>query len=78
MTRLWGLLCAGLLLAGPALADEPARYNQVRLQSQESESVSNDTMYVTLIASGEARDAADGLHGREWSARVEGAVVVLE
>jgi predicted secreted protein len=58
MTRLWGLLCAGLLLAGPALADEPARYNQVRLQSQESESVSNDTMYVTLIASGEARDAA--------------------
>jgi len=58
MIRTGWLLCAALLLASPAMADEPPRYNQVRLQSQASEPVSNDTMHVTLFASGEQRDAA--------------------
>jgi len=57
--RVWVVLFVSLLLAGPVTADEQARYNQVRLQSQESEPVSNDTMHVTLSASGEQRDAAD-------------------
>jgi predicted secreted protein len=63
MSRLWAALCVTLLLACQASADEQPRYNQVRLQSQESEPVSNDTMHVTLSASGEQRDAAD-LAGR--------------
>jgi len=63
MLRVWVVLCVALLLACPATADEQTRYNQVRLQSQESEPVSNDTMHVTLSASGEQRDAAD-LAGR--------------
>ena len=59
MKRPWWVLCVALLLAVPAAADEPPRYNQVRLQSQASEPVSNDTMNVTLFASGEQRDAAN-------------------
>jgi predicted secreted protein len=59
MPRIWVALSITLLLACPATADEQPRYNQIRLQSQESESVSNDTMHVTLSASGEQRDAAD-------------------
>jgi predicted secreted protein len=59
MSRAWVFLCLALLLACPATADEQTRYNLVRLQSQASEPVSNDTMHVTLIASGEQRDAAD-------------------
>jgi len=59
MWRVRAILCVALLLAGPAAADEQVRYNLVRLQSQESEPVSNDTMHVTLTASGEQRDAAD-------------------
>jgi predicted secreted protein len=59
MLRIWAALCITLLLACPATADEQPRYNLVRLQSQESEPVSNDTMHVTLSASGEQRDAAD-------------------
>jgi predicted secreted protein len=59
MPRIWAVLCAALLLAGAAAADEQVRYNQVRLQTQESEAVSNDTMHVTLTASAEERDAAD-------------------
>jgi len=59
ITRLGSALCVALLLACPAMADEPVRYNQVHLQSQESEAVSNDTMHVTLTASAEQRDAAD-------------------
>lgn len=57
--RVWVFLYLALLLACPATADEQVRYNQIRLQSQESEPVSNDTMHVTLSASGEQRDAAD-------------------
>jgi predicted secreted protein len=59
ISRAWVVLCLAMLLASPAVADEPTRYNLVRLQSQESEPVSNDTMHVTLSASGEQRDAAD-------------------
>jgi predicted secreted protein len=59
ISRAWVFLYLALLLASPATADEQTRYNLVRLQSQESEPVSNDTMHVTLIASGEQRDAAD-------------------
>jgi len=57
--RVWLFLYVTVLLAGPAIADEQTRYNQIRLQSQESEPVSNDTMHVTLSASAELRDAAD-------------------
>jgi predicted secreted protein len=45
-----------LAMAG-AHADD-LRYNQVRLQAQQSESVSNDTMHVTLSTYGEDRDPA--------------------
>ena len=52
------LICA--LAASPAVrADEPPmRYNQVRLQAQQSESVSNDTLHVTLNTYAEMQDAA--------------------
>ena len=46
-----------LLLGASAWADTPLRYNQVHLQAQQSESVSNDIMHVTLVASGEQRIA---------------------
>ncbi|MGD8874143.1 MAG: SIMPL domain-containing protein [Gammaproteobacteria bacterium] len=59
LPRIWLVVCVASLLACPAAADEQPRYNLVRLQSQESEPVSNDTMHVTLIASGERRDAAE-------------------
>ena len=58
ISRPWWPLCVALLLVAPAMADEQLRYNQVRLQSGASEPVSNDTMNVTLFASGEQRDAA--------------------
>jgi len=45
-----------LAMAG-AHADD-LRYNQVRLQAQQSEPVSNDTMHVTLSTYGEDRDPA--------------------
>lgn len=59
MSRVRVVLCVALLLVQAAAADEQPRYNQVRLQSQASEPVSNDTMQVTLFASGEQRDPAD-------------------
>jgi predicted secreted protein len=37
--------------------DTPPRYNQVRLQAQQSESVSNDTMHVTLNTYAEMQDS---------------------
>jgi len=58
MRRAGTALCL-LLLAGAVFADEQPRYNLVRLQSQASEQVGNDTMQVTLHASGEERDPAD-------------------
>jgi predicted secreted protein len=51
-------LLGALLLGASAWAETPLRYNQVHLQAQQSESVSNDTMHVTLAASGEQRIAA--------------------
>jgi len=59
LKRLWLVLCVAALLACPVAADEPLRYNLVRLQAQQSEPVSNDTMHVTLTASGERRDPAE-------------------
>jgi predicted secreted protein len=50
-----------LLLAsftGAVHADTDSFYNRVRLQAQQLESVSNDTMHVTLNTFGEARDPA--------------------
>ena len=44
--------------ASAALADTTLNYNQVRLQSEQREAVSNDTMHVTLGTSGEDKDAA--------------------
>ena len=41
------LLCLAVF-AGSGLADDELRYNKVRLQSKQTESVSNDTMHVTL------------------------------
>ena len=39
-------------------ADTTARYNQVHLQAEQTESVGNDTMHVTLNTYGEAQDPA--------------------
>jgi predicted secreted protein len=52
---------AALLLAGftgAVHADTDSVYNRVRLQVQQTESVSNDTMHVTLNTFDEARDPA--------------------
>lgn len=49
------MFCIGTL-SSSALADTAPRYNQVHLQSQKSESVSNDTMHVTLSTYAEQRD----------------------
>lgn len=42
-----------------AVAETELRYNQVHLQSEQSESVSNDTMHVSLGTYAEHRDPAD-------------------
>ena len=54
------LLTAMLLACSrSALPAEPdTHYNRVQLQAQQTESVSNDTMHVTLNTFGEARDPA--------------------
>jgi len=51
------ILCLAVM-AGAARADDELHYNQVRLQSQQSESVSNDTMHVTLQTYAEMQDPA--------------------
>ena len=51
------MLCL-LVWATGVWADTELHYNQVRLQSQQSESVSNDTMHVTLGTHAEQRDPA--------------------
>jgi predicted secreted protein len=51
------MLCL-LAWATGAWADTDLHYNQVHLQSQQSESVSNDTMHVTLGTHAEQRDPA--------------------
>lgn len=58
MRRLAALVC---LLAVSTLAqadDDDVRYNQFRLSAQQSESVSNDTMHVTLNTYAEMQDPA--------------------
>jgi predicted secreted protein len=50
----WLLTCC----MGVAHADTDSHYNRVQLQAQQIESVSNDTMHVTLYTFGEARDPA--------------------
>jgi predicted secreted protein len=57
MIRMLLLLCLAIS-AGYALADDEPRYNQVRLQSQQTESVSNDTMHITLQTYAEMQDPA--------------------
>lgn len=52
-------LLAMLVTAGNVRADEALRYNQVHLQAQQSRSVSNDTMHVTLSTFANMRDAAE-------------------
>ncbi len=67
--RVTALLLASFM--GAVHADTDSHYNRVQLQAQQLESVSNDTMHVTLNTSGEARDPA-GLAARinedmEWA-----------
>lgn len=58
MRGLAALVCL-LAVALPAHADDDdVRYNQFRLSAQQSESVSNDTMHVTLNTYAEMQDAA--------------------
>jgi predicted secreted protein len=45
-------------MASPGFADDELRYNQIRLQSRQTESVSNDTMHVTLQTYAEMQDPA--------------------
>jgi predicted secreted protein len=60
-----------------ALADDRAQhYNQVRLQSEQREAVSNDTMHVTLGTSGESMDAAK--LARRINADMEWALATAE
>ncbi|MGD2112750.1 MAG: SIMPL domain-containing protein [Gammaproteobacteria bacterium] len=60
--RLAGLcLLALATLAAPVArcADDEVRYNQIHLQAAQTESVSNDTMHVTLSSYAEMRAPAD-------------------
>ena len=57
MRRVLLLFCLAVF-ASTGLADDELRYNQVRLQSQQTESVSNDTMHVTLQTYAEMKDPA--------------------
>jgi predicted secreted protein len=57
MKAAWLALCCMLCSATIAAADTEQRYNQVSLQSRQSETVSNDTMHVTLDASAEAANS---------------------
>ncbi len=60
MTRgIAAALLAIAIMPAQVLADEDLRYNQVRLQAEQSEAVSNDTMHVTLATFAESRDPAD-------------------
>lgn len=52
------LLVTGLWCALPASAGEAPRYNQINLDAQVSEQVSNDTMHVNMNTYGEHREAA--------------------
>jgi len=52
------LLLTGLFAATAAAAGEAPRYNQINLDTQVSEQVSNDTMHVSMNTYGEHREAA--------------------
>lgn len=52
------LLLVAVCASATTRADTEIHYNQVHLQAQQSESVSNDTMHVTLNTYGEVRDPA--------------------
>lgn len=52
------LLSCLLACMGAVGADDDLHYNQIRLQSQQTESVSNDTMHVTLNTYAEMQDPA--------------------
>lgn len=53
------IVLAGLLTGiNAAFADDELRYNQVRLQSQQTEAVSNDTMHVSMNTYAEMQDPA--------------------
>jgi predicted secreted protein len=52
------LLFCLAVIASPCFADDELRYNQIRLQSRQTESVSNDTMHVTLQTYAEMQDPA--------------------
>ena len=53
------IVLAGLLTGiNAAFADDELRYNQVRLQSQQTEAVSNDTMHVSMNSYAEMQDPA--------------------
>ena len=59
MTKIVFLLACVMMAAATVHADnDPLRYNQVRLQAQQSEAVSNDTMHVTLNSYAEMQDSA--------------------
>ena len=57
MKRFLLVLCL-TVSAGTGLSYDELSYNQVRLQSQQTESVSNDTMHVTLQTYAEMQDPA--------------------
>lgn len=52
------LLCLMIMLTTAVAHADELRYNQVRLQAQQSAPVSNDTMHVTLSAFAEHQDPA--------------------
>jgi predicted secreted protein len=52
------LVIFALLITGFSQADTPPRYNQVHLSAQQSESIDNDTMHVTLSTYSEIPDPA--------------------
>jgi len=51
------LACVMTAVAAVRADDTPPRYNQVHLQAQQSEAVSNDTMHVTLNSYAEMQDS---------------------
>jgi predicted secreted protein len=57
MKHLLLLVCLAVC-ARTGLANDDLHYNQIRLQSQQTESVSNDTMHVTLQTYAEMQDPA--------------------
>jgi predicted secreted protein len=58
MMRMAFLLACAMAVSTVCADDTPLRYNQVRLQAQQSEAVSNDTMHVTLNSYAEMQNSA--------------------